>query len=156
MFTHIIRPAEFFATLRKRLKPGGHIYFFNEPDDAEFLAGSQSMLTVLNPLHMQAFDHPSLTRGLAANGFRVVFQKRRNVNHLVLAQMGDAPWTPMSEPDRNRRIKAYGRARDRAILAVPEDVRPRFAAEWPAVVERGVAEGVAEFDANGRLRLVAR
>ena len=156
MLTHMLRPAEFFATLRSRLKPGGHIYLFNEPDDAEFLSGQQSMLATLNPVHMQAFDHASLARALAANGFRVVFQKRRNLNHLCLAQAGDAPWTPISESDRNRRIKAYGRARDRAILGVREDVRPRFAAQWASVVERGVAEGVAEFDAGGRLRLVAR
>jgi SAM-dependent methyltransferase len=156
MLTHSVRPADFFATIRTRLKPGGHVYLYNEPDDAEFLSGQQSMLATLNPLHMQAFDHKSLRRGLAASGFEVVFQKRRNVNHMCLARLSESPWAPMSELERKGRIKAYRKARDRAILGMREELRPRFAAEWSAIVERGVAEGVVEFDANGRLRLVAQ
>ena len=155
MFTHVIRPMDFFATLRQRLSPGGHIYFYNEPDDAEFLKGRQSMLATLNPLHMQAFDHKSLRRGLAANGFDVVFQKSRNLNHLVLARKADTTWTPMTDTERDRRIRAYRLARDRAILGLREELRARFADEWATVVERGVAEGIAEFDGSGRLRLVA-
>jgi SAM-dependent methyltransferase len=156
MLTHSVRPADFFATIRTRLKPGGHLYLYNEPDDAEFLSGQQSMLATLNPLHMQAFDHKSFRRGLGANGFEVVFQKRRNVNHMCLARFSETEWTPMSEQARKGRIKAYRRARDRAILGMREELRPRFASEWSAIVERGVAEGVVEFDANGRLRLVAQ
>lgn len=155
MLTHSVRPSEVFATLRQRLKPGGHLYLYNEPDDAEFLSGKQSMFATLNPLHMRAFDHRSLRRALAANGFDVVFQKRRNVNHLCLARMAETRMEPMTESERNTRIKAYRRARDRAALGIREELRPRFSAEWPALVERGVAEGVAEFDASGRLHLVA-
>jgi hypothetical protein len=36
------------------------------------------------------------------------------------------------------------------------DVRARFADEWPGIVERAVAEGLVEFDADGVLRLVSR
>ena len=114
------------------------------------------MLATLNPLHMQSFDPKSLARALGANGFEVIFHKRRDVNHIWLAKLTGASWTPMSEPDRNRRIRSYRRARDRAILGVHGELRPRFAGEWEQVVARGVAEGVVEFDADGRLRLVAR
>jgi SAM-dependent methyltransferase len=155
ILTHLIRPAEFFAVVRRRLAPGGHIYLYNEGDDAEFLSGKQSMLATLNPLHMQSFDSKSLRRGLAASGFEVVFQRRRQVNHMCLARLSEPRWTPMSESDRAARIKAYRRARDRAILGVREELRPRFAEEWSQIVERGVSEGIVEFDANGRLRLVA-
>lgn len=155
MLTHSVRPADVFATFRRHLKPDGHIYLYNEPDDAEFLSGKQSMFATLNPLHMQAFDHRSLRRALAAAGFEVVFQKRRNVNHLCLARLAEPRAISMTEAERGSRIKAYRRARDRAALAIREELRPRFAGEWPALVERGVAEGVVEFDASGRLRLVA-
>jgi hypothetical protein len=50
----------------------------------------------------------------------------------------------------------YTRARDRAILALRGDLRARFADEWPQLVERGVADGLVEFDAEGHLRLVVR
>jgi SAM-dependent methyltransferase len=87
MFTHALRPRDFFGELRRKLKPGGHIYLYHEPDDVEFLAGNQSMFATLNPLHMQAFDSASLVRGLAANGFETVFIKGRNLHHLVPARL---------------------------------------------------------------------
>jgi len=62
----------------------------------------------------------------------------------------------MSEQDRKRRVRAYHRARDRAILGLQGDLRARFAGEWGQVVARGVADGVVEFDAEGQLRLVVR
>jgi hypothetical protein len=42
------------------------------------------------------------------------------------------------------------------VLLSSPDVRPRFADEWTKVVERGVASGLAEFDADGNLKLVGR
>jgi SAM-dependent methyltransferase len=156
MFTHAVRPAQFFDAIARHLAPGGHVYFYNEPDDAEFLQGSQSMLATLNPLHMQAFDQASLVRALAARGLEVVFLKRRNLNHMCLARAGAGSWTPMTPQERASRLQAYQRAYDRAVLSVPPPLRARFAAEWPQVVERGVAAGIAEFDADGHLRLVGR
>ncbi len=153
MLTHAVRPAEFFRTLRTRLRPGGHLYLYNEPDDAEFLSGPQSMIVTLNPLHMQAFDQASLRRALASAGFDVVFMKRRNLNHLCLARAGAVSWRPMSDDERTQRIDAYRRARDRAILRAPESVRARFAGEWEALVARGVADGTLDFDEKGHMRL---
>jgi SAM-dependent methyltransferase len=156
MLTHVVRPGLFFDTILSHLNPGGYVYFYNEPEDIEFLSGSQSMLASLNPLHMQTFDQRSLVRALAARGLKVVFLKRRNLNHMCLAQPGDAAWSPMSPKERDARLAAYRTAYDRAVLLSPPDVRQRFADEWPKVVERGVASGLAEFDADGNLRLVGR
>lgn len=156
MFTHVLRPRELFAELRRKLKPGGYIYLHNEPDDREFLEGKQSMLATLNPLHMQAFDQRSLVRALAGNGFETVFLKRRQIAHLCLARVAETRMQSMEERERAARIDAYRQAFDRAVLAVDPDVRPRVAAEWKEVVERAVAAGVAEFDARGQLRLVSR
>jgi SAM-dependent methyltransferase len=158
MFTHSLRPRDFFAELRRKLTPGGHVYFYMEPDDAEFLAGNQSMFATLNPLHMQAFDQASFVRGLAANGFETLFIKGRNLHHLALARLASTPpaMTPITARQRNARVDAYRQAFDRAVLGVDESLRPRVAAEWPAAVERAVAAGVADYDERGRLRLVSR
>jgi SAM-dependent methyltransferase len=158
MFTHSLRPRDFFAELRRKLKPGGHVYFYTEPDDAEFLAGNQSMFATLNPLHMQAFDQASFVRALACNGFETVFIKGRNLHHLCLARLTATPpvMKPMTARQRDARIEAYRQAFDRAVLGVDELLRPRVAAEWPAAVERAVAAGVADYDERGRLRLVSR
>lgn len=156
MFTHVLRPAAFFAELRRRLAPGGHIYLHNEPDDAEFLRGKQSMLATLNPLHLQAFDQKSLIRALAAHGFETVFAKRRNLNHLCLARLAEPRTVPMTARERDSRVALYQRAYDRAVLGIDERLRPRVAGEWKGAVERGVAGGTVEFDEDGRLRLVGR
>jgi SAM-dependent methyltransferase len=158
MFTHALHPRDFFAELRRKLKPGGHIYLYHDPDDAEFLAGNQSMFATLNPLHMQAFDQASLVRALAANGFETVFVKGRSLQHLALARLLPTPpvMKPMSSRQRDARIETYRQAFDRAVLGVDEALRPRVAAEWPAAVERAVAAGVADYDERGRLRLVSR
>jgi len=158
MFTHAVAPREFFAELRRKLKPGGHIYLYHEPDDAEFLAGNQSMFATLNALHMQAFDQASLVRALAANGFETVFIKGRNLHHLVLARMtSPAPaMVAMTDRERRGRVDAYSQAFDRAVLGVDEHLRARVAGAWAAAVERAVAAGVADYDDKGRLRLVSR
>jgi SAM-dependent methyltransferase len=158
MFTHALRPRDFFAELRRKLKPGGHVYFYKEPDDAEFLSGNQSMFATLNPLHMQAFDQASFVRALACNGFETVFIKGRDLHHLCLARLAATPpgMKPMTDKQRDARIDAYRQAFDRAVLGVDESLRPRVAGEWPAAVERAVAAGVADYDERGRLRLVSR
>ena len=156
MLTHAVRPKSFFAAVHRHLKPGGHVYFYNEPDDAEYLTGSQSMLATLNPLHMQAFDMASFARGLAANGLEVTFHRRRHFSHISLARLVSTAFTPIDASSLQRRIKLYRRARDRAVLALRGDLRARFAEEWPSLVERGVAEGIVEIDARGDLRFVAR
>ena len=158
MLTHALHPRDFFGELRRRLKPGGHIYLYHEPDDAEFLAGNQSMFATLNPLHMQAFDQASLVRALAANGFETVFIKGRNLHHLVLARLASsAPvMVSMTKRERDTRVDEYRQAFDRAVLGVEEHLRSRVAGEWTGAVERAVAAGVAEYDDKGRLRLVSR
>jgi SAM-dependent methyltransferase len=158
MLTHAVSPVGFFDELKRKLRPGGHIYLYTEPDDAEYLAGKQSMFSTLNPLHMQAFDQASLVRMLAALGFETVFIKRRNLHHMVLARWTPTPpvMVPMNARERDRRLTAYHAAFDRAVLGVDEALRPRVASVWSGAVERGVAGGIADFDERGRLHLVAR
>jgi SAM-dependent methyltransferase len=156
MLTHSLDPRALFAEVRRKLRPGGYLYLHHEPDDAEYLVGQKSMFATLNPLHMQAFDRRSLVRALAANGFDVVFQHQHNLYQLCLARMADTSMTPMTAAERDRRIGQFCDAYDRAVLRVPDDVRPRFAGEWDAVVARAVARGIADYDPSGRVRLVAR
>ena len=156
MITHAVRLSEFLGTIRRKLAPGGHLYLHNEPDDAEFLKGSQSMLATLNPLHLQAFDRASLVRALTANGFETRFVKhQKNETLFLLARAADPTHVTMSGPDCQARLTAYRQAYDRAVLRVNEATRGRLAGEWSDVVQHAVASGAAEFDERGQLRIVA-
>ena len=154
MLTHILRPRAFLDTLRRHLAPKGHLYLYNEPDDAEFLTGSQSMIASFNPLHVQAFDQPSLLRAISANGFAPKFTwHHRGMNLCLLQEAAHkevSHSTPLNVSDR---IRAYKNARDRSVLRLPDKARLRFRDEWDSIVERSVTSGVAEFDSKGRLRL---
>ena len=155
MFNHAVRLDKFLAEVRGALKPGGHLYLYNEIDDSEFLHGGQSMIATMNPLHLQACDRLSLVRALTASGFEPVFVKGRDKrNFCLMRKADDPPWTPISQVTLQKRIGLYRRARDRGVLRAPEAVRARFANVWPATVERAVASGVARFDEGGQLRLV--
>ena len=155
MFNHAVRLDQFLDAVREALKPGGHLYLYNEIDDSEFLDGGQSMIATMNPLHLQAADRPSLVRAVAAAGFDPVFVNGRHKRNICLMRRVEEPrWTPILEGDRTRRIAAYQRARDRAVLRTSERVRDRFGTVWASTVERAVASGVARFDDKGELRLV--
>ncbi|MEQ1761312.1 MAG: class I SAM-dependent methyltransferase [Vicinamibacterales bacterium] len=157
LVTHAIRLDEFFTEVRRKLRPGGHIYVHNEPEDNEFLAGNQSMLATLNPLHLQTFDPPSLVRALSAQGFETVFLKhQKNRKLFCLARLAEPVPMPMTDAQRDRRIAAYRNAFDRAVLTLDPPLRARVAAEWPAIVEHAIATGAAEFDDRGQLRVVAQ
>jgi SAM-dependent methyltransferase len=156
MITHAVRVSEFLAAIRAKLKPGGHLYLHNEPDDAEFLKGNQSMLATLNPLHLQAFDQASLVRALTANGFETRFVKhQKNETLFLLARVADTVPVTMSGKECQLRVAAYRQAYDRAVLRVDDGTRARLAGEWPDVVRHAVASGAAEFDERGQLRIVA-
>lgn len=155
MFNHAVRLDAFLAALRAKLRPGGHVYLYNEIDDSEFLDGGQSMIATMNPLHLQACDRASLVRALEAGGFEPVFVKGRQKRNICLARRVERPrWSPISSDQLDARIASYRVARDRAVLRAPERLRSRFAAAWPATVERAVASGLARFDESGALRLV--
>jgi hypothetical protein len=156
MFTHSLRPRELFATLRERLSPDSHVYLYNEPDERDFLEDGKSMFNSLNAFHVQTFDGRSMARALGALGFETVFMTHHHGNLIALARpsAGKAPWVPMDERERERRVAAYRDARDLAILRLPDRLRGHFAGEWDAIVERAFAAGRVSFDAGGRLRLV--
>jgi hypothetical protein len=155
MFNHAVRLDRFLAEVRGALKPGGHLYIYNEIDDSEFLISGQSMIATMNPLHLQACDRSSLVRALSASGFEPVFVKGRDRrNFCLMRRVESADWTPISHADLEKRISRYQRARDRAVLRAPERLRGRFADVWSVTVERAVASGVARFDDGGQLRIV--
>jgi SAM-dependent methyltransferase len=154
MLTHIVRLDRFFTEVRAHLRPGGHLYLYNELDESFVFASGKSIVNSLNPVHLQTFDRASLMRLLKANGFDVTFIKRRNGLLLCIAAFtGVRELSPLSADERDTRIAAYARGRAHAILRAPQQVRSRFAAEWPEAVELGVASGIARFDAKGILRI---
>lgn len=155
MFTHVVRPREFFAEIRSHLKPGGHLYLYGEPEDAEFLVGGQSIIATLNPFHMQAFDQKALVNALAANGFDTVFTTTRSLTILCLSrECKDAVMTPLTQTDRQKRLKAYADARLRALIRLPDDARARTTLDWDQIAVQAVESGIATVDDAGRLRLV--
>ena len=155
MFNHAVRLDRFLAEVRTALKPGGHLYLYNEIDDSEFLNSGQSMIATMNPLHLQACDRPSLVRALTASGFEPIFVKGRDKRNFCLMRKVESPdWTPVAQEHLEKRIDLYRRARDRAVLRAPERLRGRFADVWSVTVERAVASGVARFDDGGQLRIV--
>ena len=157
IMVHAVRPAELLGELRAHLNPGGHVYFYNEPEDREVLEKGQSIIAHLNPLHMQTFDQAAMIRALAANGLDVTFIKSRDCSFMVLARAAEGPvaWSPIAADALERRIEAYRLARDRAILKMPPDMRPRLGHHWTAAIEHGLAAGAVAFDAQGQLRFSA-
>ncbi len=152
MFTHAVRPGDFLRTLRQHLAPGGHVYFYNEPNDAEFLSEGKSMFNTLNAFHLQAFDRLSLARALGAHGFEVCFLTRFDGNFICLARKQAVPQAQggMSDAERSKRLDACLLARDAAILMLPPGARGPFSEEWSQVVDRGFAAGIAEVGSNGQ------
>jgi SAM-dependent methyltransferase len=158
MLTHVVRPRDFLATIRGRLKPGGHLYLYNEVDEDDYLSEGKSMFGTLNAFHLQAFDHPSLTRALAANGFAVTFLTRHAGTFLCLSRVEQEPvdWMPMDTRELERRRARYSQARDAAILMLPPDARARLGAEADHAIDRALVSGLAELDTQGRPRLRRR
>jgi SAM-dependent methyltransferase len=155
LLTHAVRPAEALAAIRSKLAPGGHLYLYNEPDEADFLESRKSIFNTLNAFHLQAFDGASLARALAAAGFEPVFIGHHLDNCVALARVGEAvEWEPMRQRERDKRLAAYAASRDRGILSLPAELRGLFTDEWESILERGFAAGLVEHDADGRARLV--
>lgn len=154
ILVHALRPAEFLRELHTHVKPGGYVYFYNEPEDRQVLEEGKSIIAHLNPLHMQTFDRAAMVRALAASGFEVTFIKARNSSFMVLARTVDGPvaWTPITPAKLAQRIEAYKAARDRAILRLPADMRERLGGQWAGAIENGLANGTLEFDDQGQLK----
>ncbi|PYR69816.1 MAG: hypothetical protein DMF88_04795 [Acidobacteria bacterium] len=158
MFTHAVHPRECLATIRERLRPGGHLYLFSEFVEAEFLDEPHSMFNTLNPFHLQTFNTPSAARALGANGFSPVFCTIVD-GHLagLFRRTDDFPQASERMPDdeRKRRERRYRVAADLAVLQMPEPVRARVAAEWDGALERSLANGTAEVASKGRIKVRA-
>lgn len=155
VFTHAVHPRAMLRTLHDRLTDGGHLYLFNELDEAQFLKHGKSMFNSLNAFHMQTSDAPSLLRGLEANGFAVKFMTVYGGSHICLAQKREPSdsWTRMAKRSRDRRLQAYRRAHDVAALTMPEFARGRLREPWDALLERSVKSGLAEVNRKGNVKV---
>jgi SAM-dependent methyltransferase len=158
LLTHAVHPQKTLATIRQRLGPGGHLYLYNEPDERDFLENGKSMFNTLNAFHLQTFDSASLARALQSAGFEPVYIGHYHDNGIALARVDDdgAAWDPPSKKELARRVAKYARARDLAILSLPERLRGLFASEWETVVQRAFAAKTIDFDGDGSLRLLKR
>ena len=156
MLTHAVRPRDFLATVRDRLVPGGYLYLYNEPDDAEYLTEGKSMISTMNAFHLQTFDGKSLVRALAANGFSVTFLTRFG-GHLLCLCRKDEQQPPasatMDDRELDRRRTLYLQARDTAILMMAGRHRERVAGLWESAAERALAAGTAEIGERGDVRV---
>ena len=156
MLTHAVRPRDFLATVRSRLRPGGHFYIYSEFVEAEFLEQGHSMFNTLNPFHLQTFNTPSAVRALEANGFKMLFCTMHDGHFVGLAQkIDDVPsdWQRMTHDERGRRRQQYRLAFDLAVLQVPESLRPRVAQEWDGALERSLENGTAEILKKGHVKV---
>lgn len=156
LLTHAVRPCETLATIRQRLAPGGHLYLYNEPDEADFLETGKSIFNTLNAFHLQTFDGAALRRALQSSGFEPVYIGRYHDNCVALARVAPdgATWDPISKKELARRAAKYAQARDLGILCLPERLRGVFASEWDAVVQRAFAAKSIDFDGDGNLRVL--
>jgi hypothetical protein len=153
-FTHAVQPKCFFTAMREAIAPGGHLYLYNEPDEAEFIDEGRSMINTLNAFHLQTFDGPSLVRGLAANGFEVVLQTQYGGSFMCLAKPASKPGAVShTVKELKERRRQYAHARDMALLTAPAHLRSRFGDLWQKAADRTLASGEAEIDHTGRVRL---
>ena len=158
LVTHALRPGEALATIRQRLAPGGHLYLYNEPDEADFLETGKSIFNTLNAFHLQTFDEAALARALQSAGFEPVYVGHYHDNCIALARVAPEGmrWDRIKEKELARRAAQYAQARDLGILMLPDRWRGVFASEWDAVVQRAFAAKSIDFDGDGSLRLVKR
>jgi len=161
MVTHSIRPGAFLAAVKASLAPGGHVYFYNEPLEDEFLRDEKSMFNTLNAFHMQTFNRESFVRVLRVAGFEVLHVGRDGHNLFCLARKADgaaaavdAIPAPMPEAEQKQRRSAYRKAYDLSIVLLPEHARPRFADVWAKTLDRVKDRGLLAEDVRGRLRVM--
>ncbi|MEA2150684.1 MAG: hypothetical protein QOD69_2514 [Solirubrobacteraceae bacterium] len=155
MFTHVLDPAAFFATLRSRLRPGGLLLLHAEPNDRHAMDRRKSLFATMNPFHMQAFDPPTLERCLRRFGFEPEYSGKLNDNLLCLARLDPAArFEPIAPAELRDRIDGYERWRLFSILSLPESSREPYKREWRDLERTAVERGEAARDKLGRVTVL--
>ena len=154
MLTHAVRPAEFLATVRRHLAPGGYLYVYNEVSEVEYLEKGKSMFSI-NPFHLQVYNGPSLTRMLAANGFTTTFLTTLGDAYVCIARRDDAVAEEparMTDKERAKRRSAYRKNLEASILVLPPEARWRIP-NWDEKLQQAIASGTATVTKRGEVRL---
>jgi SAM-dependent methyltransferase len=155
MFTHALNPADYFATLRSKLKPGGTAYVYVENDDSMMWQRRKNLIGELKCFHLQNFDARTITRCLRRVGFEPLTVRHVGQSAMAVVARLDpsAQFEPIPEGELAKRREMYARWYDLSLLSMPELVAGGFAPEIPDARQRAIARGDATTTKLGRLRL---
>jgi SAM-dependent methyltransferase len=163
LFTHMLDPAETFATLRDHLAEGGHLWIRKEADDERLFRKRANLFSELRPFHFQQFDIPSLRRMLGRFGFSVKVLRHKQAKKSELIGLACLEGSDVDETHRigdadlAARRNMYLRWRDESIFSLPsERADALFGAEARAARARVEAAGGLETDKKGRPRAARR
>ena len=102
MLTHAVRPQRFFEAIHRSLKPAGYIYFYNEPDDAEYLlvdAGDAESIA------HAVLRHELFRAGPCGERAERGVPRSRNMDHMSLARLEPTSFVPITQRELTRRIR---------------------------------------------------
>jgi hypothetical protein len=130
LFTHALRPGDFFRTIRAHLSPNGYLYLHSENNDAQMYRRGKNLLGELKCFHFQSADLKVLARSLRWQGFRVVYVRhphRGESAMTCLAQLDpEAGGEPVGSHELESRLRMYEYWHDGSVLALPEHVQRLF------------------------------
>lgn len=153
MLTHSIHPGRFLECVKQHLKPGGHLYLYNEPDDQDYIGKFKNVYSVLNPFHLQALDGPSLVRAIAAHEFETLFLTHANECLTCLARYEPGhTLSALTDEELQARVDYYRDSRDIGFVKLPAQARAMIDQDWDETCERLKAMGHAFVDEKGKLR----
>jgi len=156
MITHALEPERLWALCAKRLKPGGHVYFFLENDDRAMLQDKRkNLFGEQKAFHFQNVDLPSMARVLRHNGLDPVFMRhpRPGRSEMVCLARRDPSVTAARMPagDRDARLEFYRRWRDLSVMSLSPELQALFGAEVDEMRKRALASGYGVLDKAGRI-----
>jgi SAM-dependent methyltransferase len=154
MFTHALDPAALLDTLRANLRPGGHVYLFQENDDARMHKRGKNLIGEMKCFHFQNFDGPTIARCLRYAGLEplAVHHPTAKSSLAVLARASaEVAAAPIGDSELRERRERYQRWRDLSLLSLPLELRSPFGRQVRSARRRALRRG----DATRRLWRVA-